>query len=630
MRAIPQRQPLFLGGSIGGVPSFDLNFARGDNAVTKYGFVFTRATSATYVNSTGLIATAASGELRYTYDPVTLSALGVLIEEARTNLTATSTGGSIGGGVTVATGQSGAPDGSSTVVTTTGDGAASTHYTWNGAGTATISAAAQYCMSLHVRPGTAARVQLMSASATWGTSYANFSLVGAGSVLANGATSAGIQQLANGWYRIWIVATSAGAGSINVGSCLINADAAARLPSFSGSDSAMSYSTWGAQVEAGAFPTSYIHTSGTAATRNADVLSLTGAAGRTNLVPYSQDLDNAAWDGAYFTPYGSGSIANATTAPDGSATAEFVLPQTTAGVAHYVRHAVATVAASTVYCFSVYVKAGGYSKTGIRESAATGAWATFDLSGAGSVIASSGLTAGISGVGGGWYRITGYASSGGGTTHRYATYILDNAYTSGSPNTYTFTADGTSGIYIWGAQLETGSSATTYVATTNGPRTVENVASWFSNDEGTVVCDFNGGPGFGTTSAYMYPWHLGIGSAAAPTIATRKQDAVGNSLNITMRAVGAGVLETTVASGAAANTNYKIALAYKLSVPEIVESIGGAAVVSHASPSALLYGITTLRVGANTSSTGYLNGTISRIRYYPRRLPDATLRSLTA
>lgn len=52
-----------------------------DNNIT-----FTRASSATYVNSAGLIATALTNNPRFDYDPVTLAALGLLIEEQRTNL----------------------------------------------------------------------------------------------------------------------------------------------------------------------------------------------------------------------------------------------------------------------------------------------------------------------------------------------------------------------------------------------------------------------------------------------------------------------------------------------------------------------------------------------------------------
>lgn len=103
-----------IGGAIN-APSFALDFRNGDNPVTKYGFVFTRATTATYVNSAGLLATAASGELRYDYDPVTLAPRGILVEEASTNLVPTSTAWTATGGGVVDGTQS-APDGTTTAI----------------------------------------------------------------------------------------------------------------------------------------------------------------------------------------------------------------------------------------------------------------------------------------------------------------------------------------------------------------------------------------------------------------------------------------------------------------------------------------------------------------------------------
>ena len=47
---------------------------------------FTRASTATYVDASGIIQTAASGVPRFDHDPVTGESLGLLIEEARTNL----------------------------------------------------------------------------------------------------------------------------------------------------------------------------------------------------------------------------------------------------------------------------------------------------------------------------------------------------------------------------------------------------------------------------------------------------------------------------------------------------------------------------------------------------------------
>ena len=66
------------------VPSLDLNFAGTktlDSRVT-----FTRASSGTYVGSDGLIKTATTNEARFDHNPTTGESLGLLVEEARTNL----------------------------------------------------------------------------------------------------------------------------------------------------------------------------------------------------------------------------------------------------------------------------------------------------------------------------------------------------------------------------------------------------------------------------------------------------------------------------------------------------------------------------------------------------------------
>jgi hypothetical protein len=74
-----------------GRPTLDLDFAgtktlndkiTGTNLVT-----YTRASTGTYVGSDGLIKSAAVNEPRFDHDPVTRESLGLLVEEARTNLT---------------------------------------------------------------------------------------------------------------------------------------------------------------------------------------------------------------------------------------------------------------------------------------------------------------------------------------------------------------------------------------------------------------------------------------------------------------------------------------------------------------------------------------------------------------
>ena len=116
-----------------------------------------------------------------------------------------------------------------------------------------------------------------------------------------------------------------------------------------------------------------------------------------------------------------------------------------------------TVSGSNVQ--SIYVKANGYTKVSLREGHTGAYFAAFDLSGAGSVLFTSSATATITAVGNGWFRIAMVGTLTG--TTRIALYVLDPSYTTGSVIS-SWTPNGTSGIFVWGAQLETGSTATAY------------------------------------------------------------------------------------------------------------------------------------------------------------------------
>ena len=71
------------------VPSLDLRFADNKTLGDAVGggslVTFTRASSATYVGSDGLIKTATTNEARFDHNPTTGESLGLLVEEARTN-----------------------------------------------------------------------------------------------------------------------------------------------------------------------------------------------------------------------------------------------------------------------------------------------------------------------------------------------------------------------------------------------------------------------------------------------------------------------------------------------------------------------------------------------------------------
>lgn len=186
----------------------------------------------------------------------------------------------------------------------------------------------------------------------------------------------------------------------------------------------------------------------------------------TNLHTQSQFASGWATSAATLTP-------NAAIAPDGTTTMANLVP-TTANAQHSVYQAVSVPGAS-LPTRSFYAKANGYTRVGSTD-ANYGTWAAFDLTGAGSVIAASATcTASIVLVGNGVYRciIAAFTPNPSGG-FRHDITPLDNSYTTGIPNTYAFAGDGTSGVYVWGAQLEPSSVVSSYKPTTSsafyGPR----------------------------------------------------------------------------------------------------------------------------------------------------------------
>ena len=160
-------------------------------------------------------------------------------------------------------------------------------------------------------------------------------------------------------------------------------------------------------------------------------------------------------------------VNNAVESPDGEITADKVIPSTTNGN-HFVYQNGLTLTAPQT--FSVFAKSAGYNFIKLYMSGSTVCSANFNLSTG--VVGTTGGTgfgsARIQNVGDGWYRcevtitanITSAQTSGG----IYVTSV------DGGVSPYSEAGDGTSGAYIWGAQLESGTGSSTYIKTTNAAR----------------------------------------------------------------------------------------------------------------------------------------------------------------
>lgn len=266
--------------------SLDLNFAANKNlidTITNQSLVtFTRASSGTFIDSSGLMQTATNNVARFDHDPVTSESLGFLIEEARTNSITNSNNmsavvtGSPGTGPTgwnlqgnnggwtqqiVGTGSLGAlnyidirffgtPSGSTFFVIFQQQNvvSASNGQTW--------SASVYY----QLRDGASNDVVGYPASNLWDAGGNYIGTLPLPDILVPNTT---LQR-----YKQTATVNQVNTSSINWGITFVNTIGAYY-------DFTLRFA--GPQLELGGFTTSFIPTTGSSATRSADVASITGA-----------------------------------------------------------------------------------------------------------------------------------------------------------------------------------------------------------------------------------------------------------------------------------------------------------------------------------------------------------------
>jgi len=217
----------------------------------------------------------------------------------------------------------------------------------------------------------------------------------------------------------------------------------------------------------------------------------------TNLLLYSADFtNNVSWVKT------GGAITNPTaTNITGAANTNLFTEDTSTGV-HSIYQSVVKAASNIFYSQSIYIKPNGRNRVLFRmegTGGTNGIGADITLTGDGTVNSAAAFGSGFSNPVGrveklynGWWRI--YV---GGTTNTdlVVTFVIYGLDSGGNSS---YTGDGASGFYLYGAQLETSSfnMPTSYILTTTGSATrarevVTTTPTWYvTNSNGSLYIEY--------------------------------------------------------------------------------------------------------------------------------------------
>ena len=330
---------------------------------------------------------------------------------------------------------------------------------------------------------------------------------------------------------------------------------------------------------------------------------------RTNAITWSENVASC-----LTSQVGTTVAADATTSPDGTANADKI----TFGSGNAYRLRGETVAASTTYTFSVFIKNDTFSGSeqvfiNLSDGVVGGLTATYVPAQATiTVVGSAGAWTGVSGkvenYGNGWYRViaTGTSVGGGSGWFEIATVNTPKA------------------AFFWGFSLEIGAYATSYIRTTTA--TVTRLAD--------VCLSATASSLFNSPSGVFY-WEGNFDSNSTPPGGICVSGSFGN--RVQMYNSGADVYAIVdVASNNvfSANTtgvnitqNHKYAVSWSLN--DFTFYVDGVQVASDTS-GATFSSSTLNQFRFSDQSTNYFYANVKKVIVFPTRLTNAQLAELTA
>ena len=328
---------------------------------------------------------------------------------------------------------------------------------------------------------------------------------------------------------------------------------------------------------------------------------------RANLVLQSQNLAST-WTRTN-TTLSAGALS-----PDGVNNADRLVETAVSGL-HTVAQTSITITSGQTYRFSVYVKAAQRNWIAIQISGFTSSPAQYFNVATGALgnLISGAPASVIEDAGNGWYRcsLTGVAS---GAT---ATITIFLASANG---TISYLGDVNNGLSIWGAQLEAGAFATSYIPTTttsltrNADRvsmTGTNFSSWYNASEGTIAVQGDTLTVSNSNSMTICSFLLNSSNV------TRFWMWSGQPANLRYSVVASGATSADIVKAIIANTRFNVVGSYKTDLFQYALNAGATtADISGAVPA----GLTAFYIGSLDSVNEPLSGHIAKINFYPQSL----------
>lgn len=547
--------------------------------------VVTRATTATRVNSAGLVEVVPRNLL--TYSNTFTNAIW-----AKAN-------------ATITTSQIGY-DGTNNASLLVEDSSNSSHYIRQ-----TPSLSGQITISVYAKANTRNWLYLRGVQAgvpVFG--WFNLSNGTLGTIQTNGTGS--ITSVGNGWYRCSLTIANFNTGF----ETYIGVSSSDNNLSYLGNGSSIFIQN--AQVENFATATDYYPTTTRLNIPRLDYINGTCPSilvdpQRTNTLLQSENLATS------WTSFRSVVTTNVTTAPSGISTADKIAQQSGTTDAGGVYQTISLTSGST-YTYSYYAKAGGYNWTFARViDGVSNYYVWFNLSTGVVGTISGSATAKIQSVGNGWYRCSVTFTSAG-TGNQVVSYVGNSDNSDQVPS-----SDGVKGIYVWGQQLEAGSYATSYIPTTSASVTRNadvisktGISSLIGQTEGTLFADLK------FTNVGTEKYILNLKDIAGSNVISFRRLTSGEIRFVLTATTSSGT--TNQSTAVLPNGNYKIA--YKYVSGSLKIFINGALLFTLTPTFTFGTALSIIEIG-NQNSGSQLNDSINLLSIFKTALTDEQCINLT-